>query len=105
MIDRNRALTNRSFARLVGRYQKGNTENIVEAEMGGKGAKEYLKKFSEKILRALNPNMPQRNVDKKRYHERMSPEVAKHVDINQETLRCNNSLRKLGRVLARFNQS
>ena len=105
MIDRNRALTNRSFARLIGRYQKGNTENIVEAEMGGKGPKEYLTEFSEKILFALNPNMPPRNVNRQRYREAMSPEVAEHVDINQETLRCNNSLRKLGRVLTRFNQS
>ena len=97
--------TNRPFTRLVRHYQSGNTENIVEAEMGGKGAKEYLTEFSEKILRELNPNMRPRNVNRQRYREAMSPKVAKHVDISQETLRCNNSLRKLGRVLARFNQS
>ena len=102
---RDKASTNQSFARLVRRYQRGNTENIVEAEMGGKGAKEYLEEFSEKILLALNPSMPQRNVREKRYNPTMSPEVAEHVDINQETLRRNNSLRKLGSVLARFNQS
>ena len=102
---RDKVSTNQSFARLVGRYQSGNTENIVEAEPGGKGAKEYLTEFAKKILLALNPNMPSRNVNRQRYREAMSPEVAKHVDINQETLRRNNSLRKLGRVLARFNQS
>ena len=102
---RDKVSTNQSFTRLVGRYQKGNTENIVEAEIGGSGAKEYLTEFSEKILFALNPNMPPRNVNRQRYREAMSPEVSEHVDINQETLRCNNSLRKLGRVLTRFNQS
>ena len=103
-IDRDRVSTNQSFTQLVRHYQSGNTENIVEAEIGGKGAKEYLTEFSEKILLALNPNMPSRNVNRQRYREAMSPEVAEHVDINQETLRRNNSLRKLGSVLAQFNQ-
>ena len=102
---RDKVSTNQSFKRLVEHYQRGNTENIVEAEIGGSGAKEYLREFSEKILLALNPNMPPRNVNRQRYREAMSPEVAKHVDINQETLRHNNSLRKLGSVLARFGQS
>ena len=101
---RHKVSTNRPFTQLVGRYQSGNTENIVEAEMGGKGAKEYLTEFSEKILRELNPNMRPRNVNRQRYREAMSPEVAEHVDINQETLRRNNSLRYLGDVLAQFNQ-
>ena len=102
---RDKVSTNQSFAQLIRRYRSGNTENIVEAEMGGKGAKECLREFSEKILIALNPNMPSRNVNRQRYREAMSPEVAEHVDINQETLRRNNSLRNLGGVLARFNQS
>ena len=102
---RGKVSTNQSFVRLVGRYQKGNTENIIETEMGGKGAKEYLREFSEKILLTLNPNMPLRNVNRQRYREAMSPEVAEHVEINQETLRRNRSLRRLGSVLARFNQS
>ena len=104
-IDRDHVSTNQSFAQLVRRYQSGNTENIVEAEIGGSGAKEYLTEFSEKILLALNPNMPPRNVNRQRYREAMSPDVAEHVEINQETLRRNNSFRKLGGVLARFNQS
>ena len=104
-IDRDRVSTNQSFAKLAGRYQKGNTENIVEPEKGSRGAKEYLEKFSERILLTLNPSMPQKNIDKTRYHERMSPEVAEHVEINPETLRRNRSLCRLGSVLARFNQS
>lgn len=102
---RDKVSTNRSLARLVEGYQSGNTENIVEAEMGGKGAKEYLREFSKKILLALNPNMPLRNVNRQGYRGAMSPKVAQHVAINQATLRRNNSLRKLGSVLARFNQS
>ena len=102
---RDKVSTNQSFARLVRRYQKGNTENIVEAEIGGSGAKEYMIEFSKKIRLALNPNMSLRSVNRPGYREAMSPEVAEHVEINQETLRCNNSLRNLGGVLARFNQS
>ena len=104
-INRDRVSTNQSFAQLIRHYQNGNTENIVEAEIGGSGAKEYLTEFSEKILLALNPNMRPRNVNRQRYREAMSPEVVEHVEINQETLRRNNSLRNLGGVLARFNQS
>ena len=101
-IDRDRISTNQSFAQLVRRYQSGNTENIVETEMGGRGAKESLREFSEKILLALNPNMRPRNVNRQRYREAMSPEVAEHVEINQETLQRNNSLRYLGNVLTQF---
>ena len=91
-----------SHNRLVDRYQKGNTENIVEAEQGGRGVKEYLTRYSESILRALNPNLTQRNIDREKYKETQSPDVAKHIEINKETLRRNNSLRKLGDVLAQF---
>jgi hypothetical protein len=99
---RNKVLANQSFVRLLRNSQKGNTESIVETEAGGNGPKEYLEEFSEQILRALNPNMPQKNVNRERYHERMSPDVAKYVVIDKETLRRNNSLRELGNVLAKF---
>ena len=102
-FDRDRIRQNSSFSNLVNHHQTGNTENIVEAVPGGRGAKEYLREFSEQILRAINPSMPQRNVNEKRYHESISPEVAEHIDINQNTLRRNNSLRRLGDVLTRFN--
>ena len=61
-----------------------------------------LEEFSERVLLELNPDMPQKNVDRERYHERISPDVADHVLIDRETLRRNNSLRKLGNVLAQF---
>ena len=75
---------------------------IVEAVTGGNGAKEYLRDFSEHILRALNPNMPQKNVQRNRYQEGMSPGIAEHVEINRETVRRNNSLGRLGKVLSQF---
>ena len=98
---RRKVSNNRSLMNFVKSYQRGNTENIVETEIGGRGAKEYLIEYSEQVLRKLNPNMPQRNVDHERYQERMSPDLAKDVVINRETLRRNNSLRELGNVLGR----
>ena len=74
-IDRDRVQDTPSFKRLVGKYQTGNTENIVEAEIGGRGAKECLRAFSEGILRELNPKMPQKNVSKNRYNEALAPKV------------------------------
>ncbi len=102
-FDRDRIRQHSSFGPLIDRHQKGNTEHIVEAVPGGRGAKEYLREFSERILRALNPRMPERNVNEKRYDESISPEVAEHIEINQHTLRRNDSLRHLGDVLDKFN--
>ena len=94
---------NRSFGRLLKRYQKGDTEKIVEPELGGAGPKEYLVEFSKMILRELNPNIPHKNVDRRKYRPAISPEVAEHVVIDGRTLRRNNSLRYLGELLAQFN--
>ena len=99
---RDKVLANPSFKRLVDHYQKGNTENIVEMEQGGHGAKEHLIEFSEKVLLALNPNLRIRNINREKYREALSPEVAEHIVINRETLRRNNSLKKLGDVIRRF---
>ena len=99
---RDRVSENRPFTQLVRRYQKGNTEYIVEAETGGRGAKEYLIELSEKILLALNPNKTHRNVTREQYREKLSPEVAEHVLIDRHTLGRNNSLRKLGTILSKF---
>ena len=101
-ICRDTVSTNQPFTRLVNHYQKGNTEYIVEAEIGGSGAKEYLIEFSKKILSELNPNMPHRNINRQQYRENMSPEMAAHVLIDQHTLGRNNSLRELGNLLAQF---
>lgn len=95
---------NQSFMRLIRRYQKGNTEYIIEPKIGGRGAKEYLIEFSKKILLALNPNKTPKNVNREQYHENMSPEIAEQVLIDQQTLRRNNSLRKLGNLLNQFSE-
>ena len=78
------------------------SEGIVEEEIGGSGPKEYLIKYSEAILRKLNPNIRQIDIYRRRYGSAMSPAVANHVDIDEQTLSRNNSLRYLGEVLAQF---
>ena len=99
---RNKVAQNDSLKHFIKKYQEGNTENIVEVVSGGKGAKEYLIEFSKKVLDKLNPNLSPRNIDREKYQETRSPEVAEHIEINQETLRRNNSLKKLGEVIAEF---
>lgn len=99
---RNKVLANPSLKRFVSNNQKGDTEKIVEAVSGGKGAKEHLTEFSEKVLEQLNPSLTERNIDREKYHETRSPEVAEHIEINNQTLRRNNSLKKLGDVIAQF---
>ena len=94
--------TNPSFAQLADNFQEDNTEDIVEEEIGGSGPKKYLIKYSEAILRKLNPNLRQRDIFRQRYRPTMSPAMAYYVDINQHTLQRNNSLRKLGERLAQF---
>ena len=92
-----------NFLRVIARYQVGDTERIVEAEKGGKGAKEHLREFSEEILSALNPAIPPKNVRRHRYDEARAPGIAEHVAINAETLRRNNSLMVLGDLLLQLN--
>ena len=99
---RRKVSTDPSLNRFVNRYQKGNTETIVEPVSGGKGAKEHLIEYSERVLKQLNPSLTSRNIDREKYHETRSPEVAEHIDINKETLQRNNSLKKLGDVIAQF---
>ena len=100
-IDRDKVSITPAFAQLIRRYQKGDTEKIVEVEIGGRGPKEYLEDFSEKILLTLNPNMPLKNVKRQRYRAAISPEVAERMVINQDTLKRNKSLCKLGDKLAK----
>ena len=99
---RNKVSADPSLKRLVNRYQKGDTETIMGAGIGGKGAKEYLIEFSERILSELNPKLSPNDIENARYRVTVSPEVAKHIEINKDTLRRNNSLKKLGDVIAQF---
>jgi len=102
-IHRNDVMTKKPFKLLIDSHQRGNTENMIKTA-GGKDAKECLRDFSEQILRKLNPNIPQKNVNRERYKEAISPNVAEYIDINQHTLQRNNSLVRLGKLLSQFNK-
>ena len=81
--------------------QCGNTELIVESFSGGEGAKEYLVDFSDSINLKTNPNLAKKldNLKQKRYSESDSPQVAKYIEINQQTLARNESLREFAKYL------
>ncbi|MSP14869.1 MAG: hypothetical protein EXR62_18160 [Chloroflexi bacterium] len=85
---------------LVNNYQRGDTELIVEPNMGGGGVKEYLEGFSREIFRTLNPDMRPDNINREKYRETMSPDICRFVEINNETLRRNASLNYFGNLLA-----
>lgn len=90
------------FITVIQKYQLGDTELMVEAQMGGDGAKEYLERFSEAILRCLNPDMPEKNVKSIRYSESMSPKLAKVIELNGETMARNSSLVRFGRLFQKM---
>ncbi len=98
-ICRENVTDNQSFQQLVKRYQKINTEKIVDTRTGNSGAKKLLTEFSEKILIRLNPNI---KAEATRYRPAMSPKIAEHVVVNAQTLQRNKSLRHIGEVLERF---
>jgi hypothetical protein len=83
------------------RNQHGNTDLIVEADNQSKGAKEYLEALSDKINCEINPKLEQKrqNLREKCYRERDSPEVAKYIEINQQTLARNESLKEFAKYL------
>jgi len=97
---RTRTEKRRDLSNVIKKHQKGDTELIVEAAMGGKGVKEYLAKFSKIILLTMNPKMPSKNISREKYTESMSPAIAQYVVINDTTLRRNRSLRRLGKLIA-----
>lgn len=73
---------------------EADTEKIVEPISGGKGAKEYLVDFSRQILKKLNPNLKKADIRKNEYTESLASDVSEYIEINEETLRRNSSLRK-----------
>jgi hypothetical protein len=96
---REKIIEKQEVMRLIKKYQRGNTESIIEAESGGSGVKEYLIKFSKEILQTLNPKIPMKNIDDEEYREALSPQIAKHIEINKKTLGRNASLRRLGELM------
>lgn len=74
--------------------QIGKTETIIEAEAGGKGAKEYLEDLSKVINKKINPNLKDRDLKKKKYTESESPDIMRYIEINQETINRNDSLKE-----------
>ncbi|MGK7961413.1 hypothetical protein [Crocosphaera sp.] len=76
------------------KYQKGKTELIIEAEAGGKGAKEYLENLSKAINKKINPNLKDRDLKQKKYTESESPDVMRYIEINSQTINRNDSLKQ-----------
>jgi hypothetical protein len=92
---------NQDWIKFARRKQLGKTDLIEEAELGGKNAKEYLVELSREILIKINPNLrnkPQ-NLKERQYSEDRSPEVAKHIEINRETIDRNESLAEFAQCL------
>jgi hypothetical protein len=81
--------------------QCGKTDNIAEAESGGRAAKEHLQRLSREILIKKNPNLEDqpRTLKKSQYSESESGEIAKFIEITNETIRRNDSLQEFARCL------
>ncbi|GBO55222.1 hypothetical protein APA_3272 [Pseudanabaena sp. lw0831] len=88
------------WIKFANKYQKGETDSIVEVEQGGKNAKEYLVKFSRKIIEKINPKLKPKDIDKKEYVENIANLVAEFIHINQATLKRNNSLNEFATLLS-----
>lgn len=89
----------KNLDRLAHKYQRGNTEHITEPVPGGKNAKEYLESFSEAIIRQSNLRIRHDTLDRNKYHERLSSELAKCIEINAETLARNPSFKQFAALL------
>ena len=85
--------------------QSGKTDLIVEAEIGGKNAKEHLVNFSRKVIKKINPDAKSKDIDKKEYTENTSDRVAEFIHIDQETIRRNDSLQDFAKKLCEIAQS
>jgi len=80
------------WVKFAQKYQKGKTDLIIEAEPGGKNAKEYLKDLSKVILKKINPNLKPKDLKKSQYEENYSDKIAKELEINHQTIARNDSL-------------
>lgn len=82
-------------------YQRGKTNLITEAVMGGRGVKEYLKDYSRAILQAIRPNMPDKNMEQEQYSEASAPKIASYILVNSQTLAKNDSFNRFSEILKR----
>ncbi|MBD2213687.1 hypothetical protein H6G27_28040 [Nostoc linckia FACHB-104] len=86
--------SNRQWVDFANRKQLGKTNLIAEATPGGKNAKEYLEELSKEILIKKNPNLKDkpRNLKELQYNETQSPEIAKIIEVTNQTIKRNDSL-------------
>ena len=84
--------------------QRGQTDLIAEAESGGRGVKECLVKLSREILIKHNPNLQDKpkNLKEREYEESQSSNIAAYIEINNQTLRKNNSLVEFAKCLQKL---
>ena len=80
------------WVKLAKKYQIGTTDLIIEAESGGKNAKEYLVDFSKVILKKINPQLKPKDLKKSQYEENYSDKIAEKLEINNQTISRNDSL-------------
>jgi hypothetical protein len=80
------------WVKFAKKHQIGKTDLIIEAESGGKNAKEYLEDLSKLILRRINPNLKPKDLKKLQYEENYSYKIAKELEINHQTIARNDSL-------------
>ena len=95
----------KNWIKFAQKYQLGKTDLIVEAERGGKNAKEYLVNFSRKIIEKINPKLKPKDIDKNEYAENIADRVAEFININSETLNRNDSLKKFADCLREIAQT
>ncbi|MFN5513389.1 MAG: hypothetical protein ACK5CA_01190 [Cyanobacteriota bacterium] len=86
----------KDWVKFAQKHQRGDTTLILEAESGGRCAKEYLENFSDQINLKLNSVLADKpkNLKSKRYQEKNAPEIAPYIWINHETLKRNSSLKE-----------
>ena len=84
----------KTWIKFAQKSQCGETSLIVESERGGKNAKEYLRNFSRRIISKINSNLKPRDIDKKEYTEGMADSIAEFINVNEQTINHNESLRQ-----------
>jgi hypothetical protein len=80
------------WVKFAKKHQIGKTDLIIEAESGGKNAKEYLVDLSKLILKKINPRLKPKDLKKLQYEENYSDKIAKELEINHQTIARNDSL-------------